>query len=826
MNQTTIGALESNSGNATAAAGTTSTPIQTLAELGTDDDVNVGQFDLHADVANVQATVSDKTESDGGGVTDNATAEADEITDAKAHIGSGSSVTSASNLDVLASTETDDTNSYSKTTVFAVGAVYDSTAGSNKFVTTEVDLDSGSSLAAPEIAIVASQPPETGGSTYQVDADKTSASLNPFGNSQNTEGSEVITNSVTLDSNITLTGSVLHTLSVSPAGMVIAENGLVVTDGTNPLAVGQTDATGQIDVTGLTTGTASTLIVSAPGGTTSGFSSVVFDSNGTITVQNASPSDLYIGALNVVGAGGTPTVADMATNANWTYSIATSLGGGSVQIANTNTTGGNIHVTGAITNPSGATAITSAGGSVLAATASDSIESATFDLEADQGTLGTSQLPLPLIPLFTPSMLTSLLEAIGSAGVFLAITPISEASGAINLPVSGVMSSTGNVSLLFEDGQNNGSLTADIITVQNVTASQGNVTITAGSSTAVASNVVLTGQISSPAGSTTITTSAGNISSGGAGQLISAQSVTLTAKEGSIGAASPILIDLDPVQLNATAKGNINVTATGGPLIAGALESTAGNIVLTAGTATLGTDSLVLPATATLSAPKGTITLLAENDISAASGSTISSHGNVVIQGDYNNANPGRGTYLDILGIILAPLVTLSGSSSQNNVFTYFSSDATPGLIDTGSANDTVNIEGIGAATTVSGGSGKDTINVGSLSPARGGSLSPMGALLIVKGGSGTDSLNVDDSGSSANRTGTLTSSRDNRSGHDRRRRLHQHRRAQHLPGIRKRYPDHRGHRHGHDDRLCRYRHRHHRRAIDQRCDNASRWHR
>ena len=180
---------------------------------------------------------------------------------------------------------------------------------------------------------------------------------------------------------------------------------------------------------------------------------------------------------------------------------------------------------------------------------------------------------------------------------------------------------------------------------------------------------------------------------------------------------------------------------------------------MTAGTATQGTDSLVIPSSAGLSAPEGTITLLAEDNESAAPGSTISAHGNVVIHGDYNNDNPGAGTYLDILGTILAPLVTLSGSPSANNVFTYASSDSTPGAIDAGSGNDIVNIEGLGAPTTVFGGTGNDTVSVGSLAPARGGSLSPMGALLTVNGGSGTDTLNVDDSGSSANRTGTLTSS-------------------------------------------------------------------
>ena len=81
----------------------------------------------------------------------------------------------------------------------------------------------------------------------------------------------------------------------------------------------------------------------------------------------------------------------------------------------------------------------------------------------------------------------------------------------------------------------------------------------------------------------------------------------------------------------------------------------------------------------------------------------------------------------DILGTILRPLVTLSGSSPQNNVFTYSSSDTTPGLIDTGCRQRHGKCQGIGASTTVSGGSGNDTINVGSLSPARGGVLEPDG---------------------------------------------------------------------------------------------------
>ena len=86
------------------------------------------------------------------------------------------------------------------------------------------------------VSVDAARPPQAGGSTYVKDADKTDVSLNPgFGCSQNEPGSEVITNTVALNANITLTGSMDHNLSVDPTGKVTAEDGLVVTDGTNPL---------------------------------------------------------------------------------------------------------------------------------------------------------------------------------------------------------------------------------------------------------------------------------------------------------------------------------------------------------------------------------------------------------------------------------------------------------------------------------------------------------------------------------------------------------------------------------------------------------------
>ena len=488
VTQQTIGALQLNEGLADSLCGTAANNLQTLAEIGNNANVTVGQFLLSADDANLQADASAKTEADGGGVTDAANAEADEYTDAKAHIGSGSNITSATTLTVTANADNVATNAYSKPTVVAAGAIYSSTAGSNKFVTTEADLDPGSQLTAAYVSVVAAQPPQTGGSTYVRNADKTDVSFNPgFGCSQNTTGSEVITDFVNLNSNIMLTGGMDHNLSVDPTGKVTAESGLVVTDGANPLAIGQTDTTGRIVVSALAPSNTSTLIVSAAGGTTSGSSNVVFESNGTVIIQNASPNDLDLGALDVVETGSPPPVTDTANHPNWTYVGTTTTGGGFIDVSSSNAAGGNIHFTGPITNPLGGTVIDTSDGNLLADNPGAVIQTAAIDLEADQGTLGTPSQSLPVQLVFTPGITTAISRATGGGGVYLDVQPTSSNAGPFNLPVNNVSSANGSVTLKFEDGQAASAPTSDTITVQNVNSTQGNVTIVAGTSSTVPS---------------------------------------------------------------------------------------------------------------------------------------------------------------------------------------------------------------------------------------------------------------------------------------------------------------------------------------------------
>ena len=322
--------------------------------------------------------------------------------------------------------------------------------------------------------------------------------------------------------------------------------------------------------------------------------------------------------------------------------------------------------------------------------------------------------------------------------------------------MNNVSAASGNVGLTFEDGQAGGQPGQDTIVVDNVNASGGNITIAAGKSSSIASNVLLGGQVTSPVGTATISTSAGNIINGAPDQLIRAHIVTLTASHGTIGESADIRIDLDPDQFNAAAQGDIKVTAIGGPLAVGNVTSTAGNIVLTAGSVAVPGEDIVLGGSSVIDAAAGAVTLRAEDNVYAAPGSTITAGGSVLIYGEYDNPGIGAGSILQIQGTIHAQQVTIFGSSKNNDVITVSRGDTTPTTIYTYAGDSQVNVQALGATATIYCGSGNDTINVGSLAPASGGVLDPIAAALDILGGTGSNVLNVDDSGSSAARTGTM----------------------------------------------------------------------
>jgi hypothetical protein len=79
--------------------------------------------------------------------------------------------------------------------------------------------------------------------------------------------------------------------------------------------------------------------------------------------------------------------------------------------------------------------------------------------------------------------------------------------------------------------------------------------------------------------------------------------------------------------------------------------------------------------------------------------------------------------------------------------------------VNLGSANDTFNVQAVSTATTVTTGTGTDTVNVGSNAPGAGGNLAGIQAALTVTAGGTATKLYVDDTGNSSPAIGTLSAS-------------------------------------------------------------------
>ena len=128
-------------------------------------------------------------------------------------------------------------------------------------------------------------------------------------------------------------------------------------------------------------------------------------------------------------------------------------------------------------------------------------------------------------------------------------------------------------------------------------------------------------------------------------------------------------------------------------------------------------------------------------------------------------AKAGTLTSTTLTGLNMGPGgVTFSGLAFVNinlgsggNTFTIASTIPGSTFLNSGTGNDTVNVQTTSGPTTVNTGGGTNTVNVGSLSPAVGGIVDGIQGALVV-GGSGPDTLNVDDTGSTIAKTGTLTS--------------------------------------------------------------------
>ncbi|MBW4617755.1 MAG: hypothetical protein KME21_32120, partial [Desmonostoc vinosum HA7617-LM4] len=124
-------------------------------------------------------------------------------------------------------------------------------------------------------------------------------------------------------------------------------------------------------------------------------------------------------------------------------------------------------------------------------------------------------------------------------------------------------------------------------------------------------------------------------------------------------------------------------------------------------------------------------------------------------------ANTGTLTAIAITG--LSPTLIAYGTVENLNInlgagadtFTIqFTSASTVTTVNAGGGADTLNVESVRSATTVNADTGNDVITVGSATPA---TVNAIAGALTINGGADTDTVTINDSGDTANNTGTLT---------------------------------------------------------------------
>jgi hypothetical protein len=185
--------------------------------------------------------------------------------------------------------------------------------------------------------------------------------------------------------------------------------------------------------------------------------------------------------------------------------------------------------------------------------------------------------------------------------------------------------------------------------------------------------------------------------------------------------------------LNTAASTTTNVAGNGGDDVFN-VQSTSGPLNLDGGT---GNDTFNFSSIAPI--PGGNVNAIAGqvNVVGGGGSDTV----NVDDSSD-TLANTGTLTASSLVGLGLGSGIGYSGITTLN--------------IHIGSGDDTFNIQGTSAITTLNTGGGTNTINVGSKAPANHGVVDFIqGALTIL--GSENDTLNIDDGGSTVSKTGILT---------------------------------------------------------------------
>ena len=198
-------------------------------------------------------------------------------------------------------------------------------------------------------------------------------------------------------------------------------------------------------------------------------------------------------------------------------------------------------------------------------------------------------------------------------------------------------------------------------------------------------------------------------------------------------------------------------------------------INLGSGSDTLNVQSTAAATATTLNTGVGVDTVNVGSAAPASGGLTSGIQGELIIVGGGNDtlnvddtgdaANMSgtlSATTLTGLGIGLGG-ITYSGLSALNVsigsgkvTLLIESTSSAVTTLNSGSGNDTFNIQATTGTLNVNGGAGASTFNLGSLAPATGGTLGQLAGAVNIAGGTGVSTINVADTGDLAVNTGVL----------------------------------------------------------------------
>jgi hypothetical protein len=568
-------------------------------------------------------------------------------------------------------------------------------------------------------------------------------------------GSENISNRINFNSDITITGGGDPSLKVDATGRVQELNGVTVRDGTNPVGVGQTIGSDQIVVDDILNNTeGGKILLRAIRGSTDGFSNIEFNNAfDSVTIINDSAKDLVINDIEVFNTNSTePDIEEQAEHGqdNWNYALVSNASASDVNIRNNNTADKDIILAGHIENPGGTTRIHNSGGDIVSTGPESYLTTRLVEITADRGAVGSSDsrifLRLPVSEVGDMTLPTSIQQIAGDQGVFLDVTARTANPIPVTISMENITSANGDVDIKIHDAQRlqlsvrlegfpPRLVIEPVITsvdtttkLRNITAG-GDILIDAGDgSTAKAtlellSNIAAKGTIELVATGSILDSHAGVDISGSAAVLradvIDALETAVGALEAIAKASGVTITNTGSLAIGGVsetngirANGPINITTTGGITVqedVASISQEGGNITLIAEDAP-GSGNDLLVKDAAIISESGSVNLLAGDNVLIAANSVVNAAKDVVIQGDYENADAGVGSIIEVEGTIVGNSFQITGNTDNDAVTLEKATYADSGVI-LSNGNDTFK-GGIGN-DTVFGGDGNDSLDGG-----------------------------------------------------------------------------------------------------------------